>query len=323
MTWLAWRQHRKQVLFAVIGLLGLAALLVPTGIGEHRAFVDTGLADCLRTMDRAAGAPGGACDQAATAFINRYEGLAPVAVLFVFLPLLVGMFFGAPLVAREVAHGTHRLVGTQGVSRGRWALVKVGLITVTALAVSAAYALLLTWWMEPLGPIAGRMTPLFYDHHGLVPVAYTVFAVALGIFAGTVTRKVLPAMAMTLVGFVALRAVVAILARPNFLPQERRTFEVAHGTPPNRLLGDWVLTREIRDATHRKVGDGFSICSWPDPVPVPDPCDEQYGPGAYNLEIYHPAERFWTFQAIESGLFLALAVILLVWAVYRVRRRIS
>jgi len=39
-------------------------------------------------------------------------------------------------------------------------------------------------------------------------------------------------------------------------------------------------------------------------------------------ELFHPAERFWLFQGIETALFVALAVLLLA-AVYWVRRRIS
>ena len=36
------------------------------------------------------------------------------------LPLAVGVFWGAPLLAREVEQGTIRLVFTQSVSRRRW-----------------------------------------------------------------------------------------------------------------------------------------------------------------------------------------------------------
>jgi len=40
-------------------------------------------------------------------------------------------------------------------------------------------------------------------------------------------------------------------------------------------------------------------------------------------ELFHPAERFWLFQGIETALFVALAVLLLLAAVHWVRRRIS
>ena len=43
-------------------------------------------------------------------------------------------------------------------------------------------------------------------------------------------------------------------------------------------------------------------------------------PGAYNWQLYHPADRFWLFQGIETGIFVALAAVLLYLAVRRIRR---
>ena len=44
---------------------------------------------------------------------------------------------------------------------------------------------------------------------------------------------------------------------------------------------------------------------------------------AESLAINPPAERFWLFQGIETALFVALAVLLLLAAVHWVRRRSS
>jgi hypothetical protein len=49
----------------------------------------------------------------------------------------------------------------------------------------------------------------------------------------------------------------------------------------------------------------------------------EFGAGAYNLELFHPAGRYWLFQGIETALFVALAVLLLLAAVHWVRRRIA
>ena len=59
-------------------------------------------------------------------FTNQYSSMMFIGILLLLLPLLIGLFWGAPLVSREVEHGTHRLVWTQGVSRRRWAAVKFG-----------------------------------------------------------------------------------------------------------------------------------------------------------------------------------------------------
>ena len=195
MIWLVWRQHRQQVLFVLIGMVVVAALIVPTGLRMHDVFADSGLADCLRRSGDAEfvtviGPGANDCAELANQFLARFGNLQPLAVLFAALPLLVGLFLGAPLVAREVELGTHRLVWTQGVSRFRWALVKFGLIGSGCLAIATAYTLLLSWWIRPSnGANGSRFTVLIFDQQGIVPIGYTLFAVALGIFAGTVTGR--------------------------------------------------------------------------------------------------------------------------------------
>ena len=82
-----------------------------------------------------------ACGTALQQFNNQYGTLNLVGILLIFLPLLVGLFYGAPLVAREVEHGTHRLVWTQGISRRHWALVKFGFVGGLALTAAVIYGL--------------------------------------------------------------------------------------------------------------------------------------------------------------------------------------
>ena len=121
------------------------------------------------------------CGEFADLFMGRFGSPLPLGILLVLLPMLVGLFLGAPLVAREVEQGTHRLVWTQGVSRLRWATTKFGLITLFGLALAAGYAVLLTWWIEPPLGCRSRLEWLVFDLQGVVPLAYTLFAIALGI----------------------------------------------------------------------------------------------------------------------------------------------
>jgi hypothetical protein len=217
MTWLVWRQHRKQALFALLALAALAAVLVPTGLQVHDAFDRAGLDDCLPAAARVEFVPVNpgpgqppdpvrACQERADEFAGRFGSRGTFGVLLWFLPLLAGLFWGAPLIAREVEHGTHRLVWTQGVSRLRWALVKFGLVGAGVVVAAACYALLVTWWRAPLDQAAGgtatgnRFGFGLFDVEGLVPVGYALFAVALGVFAGALTRRTQAAMAVTLVG---------------------------------------------------------------------------------------------------------------------------
>jgi hypothetical protein len=316
MVWLTWRQHRQQLLLTLIGLAALAALVVPTGLRMHDALVDTGLADCLAEVGR----QDDACNSLANDFSQRFGALEPVGILFLFLPLVLGLFFGAPLVAREVEHGTHRLVWTQGVSRLRWATVKLTVLGLTALAVALAYALLVSWWIGPLNEInSSRFEPGLFDMQGVVPVGYTLFALALGVFAGTVKPKVLSAMALTLFGFVAVRLAVALVARPRFESPLTWTTPVVGGVEPTEN-GDWIFSTGIYDAAGHQLRDGgMSFC----PATAPEPCVSRFGEGAYNELVYQPVSRFWLFQSIETGIFVALAAILIALALVQLRRRVS
>ena len=328
MTWLVWRQHRKQLLFAVAALVVLAAFFVGTGRPMHDRFERAGLRDCLPEAMEApvvvdlAPRPGsepalpegvdsppepdtaelddatlanGHCAQDARTFFDDYQNVVFVGLLLLILPMLVGMFWGAPLIAREIEHGTHRLVWTQGVSRLRWATTKIGLVSITVLAITAIYAGMLTWWITPVIQTSGqRFSYIFFDIHGIVVFGYVAFALALGVLAGAVTGRLMPAMATTVVGFIGVRVAVMLAARDHYLPTETRRLpdlETAYPQMRNDLLGDWIV------ASHA---------------------------GA-NTEVLtvHPARHFWAFQAIETAIFVALTVGLLIAATHWTRRRIA
>ena len=320
MIWLVWRQHRKQATVLLVGLAALALVLIPTGRQAHKAVAaHARCLDGLGTADLVNVQRTEACDMLSDRFNNTHESWAYASILLLFLPLLVGLFWGAPLVAREVEQGTHRMIWTQGVSRTRWMFAKLGLVGAVILVAAIAYALLLSYWMEPLnGAVTSRMNYLFFDQQGVAPIGYTLFALALGIFAGTITRKVMPAMALTLVAFLAVRIVVTMFVRPNLQEPVTRTVPVAANTPvvPNPALGDWILSADVYngDGTLRTAG-ATSFCIGEADAPCTDT--------GYNEWALQPGDRFWPFQWIEIGLFVAIAAVLLYAAVVRVRRNIT
>jgi ABC-type transport system involved in multi-copper enzyme maturation permease subunit len=236
----------------------------------------------------------GECVEAARSFFEDYQSVILAGLLLLILPMLAGMFWGAPLIAREVEHGTHRLVWTQGVSRLRWAATKIGLVSVAVLVITAVYAGMLTWWITPVIQTSGqRFAYVFFDIHGFVVFGYVLFALALGVFAGAVTGRLLPAMATTVVGFVGMRLLVMLAARPRYLPTEICCLEnlvVDVLQMRNDLVGDWIVAA-------RDVGG--------------------------EVLTIHPARHFWTFQTIETAIFVAMAIGLLAGSIYWIRRRIT
>ena len=66
-------------------------------------------------------------------------------------PALIGVFWGAPLVARELEAGTHRLAWTQSVTRTRWLAIKLGRRRRSRPpSRSGVLSLAVTWWAQPL-----------------------------------------------------------------------------------------------------------------------------------------------------------------------------
>ncbi|MEU4641424.1 ABC transporter permease subunit [Micromonospora sp. NPDC023814] len=327
MIWLTWRQHRRDALFALGGLAVLGAFMIISGLAMRDAFDDYGLPECVTAGDPGpTPGLGETCDRAFNQFHDQFGTLSLAGILFLVLPLLVGLFWGAPLIAREVEQGTHRFVWTQGVSRQRWALVKFGFVGAAALLVSVAYGLGMSWWLTPLnqGWRQSRFDAFFFDMQGVVPIGYTLFAVALGVFAGTVWPRALPAMAGTLVGFLGLRVAVAVLARPRYLPARELTYPVQGSTDELAIRGrDWILSNGVHDANGKLVAPNAQVIC-PSGATGPDGracgADLGLGPGAYNWWLYQPESRFWLFQGIEAGIFVALAALLLLLAVRRIRR---
>lgn len=339
MIWLTWRQHRKQALYTLIALAAVAAVMVPTGIAMHHAYTNTGLAACLAKLPSTEVISGSTdtCGTQMNEFHRQFGNMAPIGILFLILPALVGLFFGAPLVAREVEHGTHRLVWTQGVSRRHWAAVKFGLIAAVTLLYATAYTLGMDWWSMPLIASGGRMGPLIFDFQGAVAIAYTLFAVALGVFVGTVSKKVLPAMGITLAGYPITRVLIETLARPRYATAQSASYLVTSSDQFNGNSGSWVYSQGIVNAAGKLVqpnaqmscGNGPSgggAATSAQPAAGAGSCGDQLlaqglGPAPFsNWEQYQPASRFWEFQGIESGIFLALTAILFYLAIRRIQR---
>lgn len=327
MIWLTWRQHRTQAATTVAFVGAVCALLAAKGSTVHSYF-NTTVAPCL--------AQHGQCENLINTFENRFSGLQLLIPLVLVLPLLIGLFWGAPLVAREMESGTFRLAWTQSVTRRRWLLTKVGVLIAGAVVLAAAYSALSSWFSGPFNRAnSSRLQPGIFDLQGIVPIAYTVFALALGVAMGAVFRRVLPAMAATLGGFVLVRVLVELLARPHFLALRTRTYAALGG---GRTFGDWVVSGRIFTSDGRLFSTstdiGFTpltLARWCPGVDQSPAAFADGGPfkscvrslGLQVTERYHPASQYWTFQAIESALFLAAAAGCIAFAVWWIRRRSS
>jgi hypothetical protein len=318
MTWLIWRQHRQQALFGVATLALIALLLLLTGLHMHSVFHSSGLGGCLAS-------PHGDCGNLQTAFESRFSTLRQLVPFFMVLPALLGLFWGAPLIGRELEQGTHLFVWTQGVSRLRWLTSKLAALLTLTLLLTVAYAVLISWWLGPLDRSTGdRFQPGIFDQQGLVPVAYAVFALALGIAAGAVLKRTMPAMAATLVGFVGLRLIVAGVVRKHFVSPVTKTYLPLPGVDTSHP-GAWVFSQKTIDGSGHAVPQFTvgSVCraTKASTQASLDHCVRAHG--FLSTDVLQPASRYWLFQGIEAALFGGLAVALLALAVWWVRRRLA
>jgi hypothetical protein len=285
MIWLVWRQHRGELLGATLVLAVLGVLLLFHGIPMHDAYDREGVAACQALMlDRDVMGAGESCPETVSSFDDRYHALPGQFVSWLpFLPMLVGMLVGAPLLAREYEQGTWQLAWTQGVTRTRWLASKLSIVLGGVLALSAVFAAGVSWWFEPLA--AQQFTSGKFNHAPLVFPAYVMVAVAIGILAGVVVRRTIVAAAITVAGYLAVRLPVEFGLRPRYREP------VATADPAVAETG-WNL----HDVEY-SVGPGG------EPTP-----------GSAEVFKYHPDDRFWDFQLIETAILVGITVVLLVIA---------
>jgi ABC-type transport system involved in multi-copper enzyme maturation permease subunit len=339
MNWLVWRQHRKQFLIFGVLFLVFAGLLVPTGVHFWHTYQHA-RQTCASFATPAD--PQGNCDQLSDLLFQGDGAVFDAVILGAFAgPILLGLFLGSPLLAREYDEGTTKLAWTQGVSRRKWLTIKLAWILGFALFYGAALTLLVTWWSRTpnaLGQV--RFTQGHFETQGLMPAAYAVFFTTIGSLAGAWFRKTLVALGVTLGIFVLCMASFAQWIRPHYMTAITVTAPMGPKVIGRIIPSDaWILNRAIVDA-HGKVFDSFSIDTMPsqcrkaiqevqvikngpDSISVRaggsgDPVDDCLNQAGYHeLAKYQPSYRYWDFQRIEAGIYLGLSAIA-VAATYRV-----
>lgn len=319
MIWTIWRQHRSEALIVGIALAILAALLLVTGIQIASAYQSLGVGPCLAPNNTNIN-----CGEIIGSFRDQFDWLNSASDWLNLAPALVAILIGAPLIARELEQRTYLLAWTQSVPRRRWLLVKLAAIVGGALLVAALLTGLLIWWRGPFDQINGHMAPGGFDLEGTAPLAYMAFVMALAIAAGALLRRAIPAMVVTLVGFLAVRLPIDRWARA-YLYQAPITLNVDPLASIGPTRGDWVLDFGFADhGGHPLATDRvFNTCASPG-GPTSKltffQCVQSHG--WLVTYIYQPATRFWRFQITETIIYAALAIGLLLLTYWWVQRRI-
>jgi len=311
MSWLLWRQHRSQGLVTGVAVALFTVVVVLTGV--HMAHIySASMAACTAN---------GTCGLVGNLF-QGYGAIVDLVHLSIAVPVLLGVIVGATLVGRETEQATNVLVWTQSVTRRRWLFTKVAFALVATIVTSAAVTALVTWWSNTPNSLYGnRFEGAQFDTQNIAPLAFALFAVALGIAAGSLFRRTLPAIASTVGIYAAVRILVAVYLRPHYMKALTRTFAL---NGPNTLpSGSWTLSQDIVDSRGRSLSGK---------IPFPTQCAPKANGRGGAIEClsrlgykqvirYQPASHYWRFQWTEAGLFVVLAAALVAFALVRTLRQ--
>jgi len=320
MMWVTWRQQRLETLIGGTLLALVAAFLLKTGLDIAAGYQHTGAAACVARQARDAG-----CMVSETAFQDGFGETYPVYVWSIFLPLVFGLLLAAPFVL-ELEQGAYRLTWTQSITRTRWMAIKLGLIVAAAILVGLTLGLLMMWWNAPFDRMGGQLNRNPFELEGTAPMAYTVYAVAVCLVAGTLLRRTVPALALTLVGFLALRIAIELRVHAYYLPPLTKAVPLALLAAGQRGVapGDYIIDQQIPAPTDHLPHATMQLCQGGFPsFNAQMACLAHHAPGIHALLTYQPAERFWLFQGIESAIFLVPAVALLALTAWWIKYRIA
>ncbi|WP_410571188.1 transporter [Amycolatopsis sp. cmx-4-61] len=327
MTWLTWRQFRIPALSVFAGLLAIAVVLAITG------------PDLVGRTD----------------FSDENALFGGTVLVLYLLPAVIGVFWGAPMITRELENGTHSLVWNQTVTRKRWLTTKLGFGVLAAMLAAGVLSLAVTWWASPIDALAAvkedhgmlsRISPVVFAARGIVPIGYAAFALVLGAAVGMVLRRTVAAMAVTVVALAAVLLAVTLLVRPHLLPPQTETVAITPESITNitgndkqgiteigvrKPAGAWELANETLDPSGNVVTsmpDFLQDCAPRPGVAPPErgdiqACVARLGAHGYHQRVtYQPGDRFWPLQWLELTLYLALTA-LLTWFSFRRLRHLS
>jgi hypothetical protein len=354
---LSWRQFRTQGAVASVLLVAVAVLFIVTRghVAHLYSVYHAAQAACIANPN---------CPGAGIGLSKSVQLLELIGTALVVVPALIGAFWGAPLIAREFENGTHRLVWTQSVTRTKWLATKLGLVGLASVVATGLLSLLVTWWSSPIDTDrTDRFSAGMFGERNIAPLGYAAFGFALGVVAGVVIRRTLPAMFATLFAFLGVRLTFTLFLRQQLIAPAHKSLPLGLATTgygsnnggaptlmPNQpdIANAWIYSTHIVNNT---TGQGLTAqvvkaaCpsiglpqnGGPTPAPgtqirirVPagvqselQDCLTKIGASYHQVVTYQPANRYWTFQWYETAIFFAAALALAGFCFWWVRRRAS
>lgn len=336
MNWLVWQQHRKQ--FLTFGILAaiFAAVALPSGVHMWHTYQQA-LASC-GTHD--------SCSLLGSTLFKHgldHAMFLIVKAVMIALPILLGVFWGVPLIAKEYLDGTNKLIWTQSVARKTWLTTKLAWIVGATTVIAGIFAAIATWWSRTGNTLhADRFSALNFGVQGFAPVGYAVFAVALGILMGVWLKRTFVALGATLAILLAVQLTFPLVIRQHYMPAKTASItlkdsnsNVSEPPMPDNDKGAWVISGQVVDRNGKPIdwANPPQACRADAPGPNQTASDRAKGvalkPGdaivgadggapssflclkehGYSWSVHYQASsEYWKFQLIETGIYAILAV---------------
>lgn len=191
-TWLTWRMHRFEVVFVAGVAILLAATLWVIASHLRDIHVDPECWAQWAGSDQATSA----CQQAVGAWLTvNEEEVGQTTGILMFVPILLGVILGVPVVAREAEMRTLGLAWSLEGRRWRWLLARV----LPMLAIAVVGGILLGVASSELRS-AQAVSPFELERlddiarQGVMVAARVLLGFGVGLVAGAVIGRTLPAL---------------------------------------------------------------------------------------------------------------------------------
>ena len=197
---------------------------------------------------------------------------------------------------------------------------------------TGAFGALIAWHDRPLwdADVTARLAANEFPTTGLAVVGWSLAAYAVGVLAGYLWRRVLPALA-TAIGVAFGLALATSKLRLHYVaPLKTKSLDFV---PGSQTIQQWWekagvvissndLNTALRSAGVQQINVGGGGKTTPaTPGDGTDPVAYLLQHGYTQWTSYQPGSRYWTFQWIEFGWLTALAVLLLTATLLLIRHR--
>ncbi|HEV3380314.1 MAG TPA: hypothetical protein VG142_04980 [Trebonia sp.] len=198
MLWVTWRQQRATLVSVPVVLAAAAVLLVIAGVRVRADYGNLILRGDFNNGD--------------WAFAQAMDFLMQVA------PVLIGIFAGAPVLARELESGTFRYAWTQGLRRERWVIAKLALLGAFSAVLAGVFGEVFAWFFQPFISAGDTSVTngLVFDTRPVVFGAWALAAFMIAACSGMLLRRTLPAMAVTLGVYLGLSLLTGSFLRGHY-----------------------------------------------------------------------------------------------------------